>query len=89
MNSECTKAGLAAPKARGVKLGGPNLPAINRARQADAADRAEALAPILAELAGLSARACAAMLNQRGVPTPTGAPWSSKTVIRMRARLAR
>src|ERR1700737_4184594 len=36
MISDRTKAGLAAAKARGVKLGGPRLPAINETRQADA-----------------------------------------------------
>jgi recombinase len=43
--------------------------------------------PILAELAGLSARAAAAKLNSRSVPTPTGAAWSAKTVIRLRERI--
>jgi hypothetical protein len=38
--SDRTKAGLAAAKARGVKLGGPRLPAINETRQADALERA-------------------------------------------------
>jgi DNA invertase Pin-like site-specific DNA recombinase len=35
-----TKEGLARAKARGVKLGGPALPAINETRLADAAARA-------------------------------------------------
>jgi hypothetical protein len=86
--SDRTKAGLAAAKARGVKLGGPRLPAINEMRQAGAAERARAIAPILSELAGMSARAVAAELNARQVETPTGAPWSAKTVIRARGRLA-
>jgi DNA invertase Pin-like site-specific DNA recombinase len=38
-------------------------------------------------VAGMSARAVAAELNARGIETPTGAPWSAKTVIRARERL--
>jgi len=87
MISERTKAGLAAAKARGVKLGGPKLPEINETQPADAAARAQAIAPVLAELAGMSSRAAAAELNERGIKTPTGAPWSFKTVLRARARL--
>jgi DNA invertase Pin-like site-specific DNA recombinase len=88
MISDRTKAGLAAAKARGVKLGGPMLPAMNEAQQAAAAGRAQALAPVLAELSGMSAHKIAAELNRRGIATPTGAPWSAKTVIRARNRLA-
>ena len=89
MISDRTKAGLAAVKARGVKLGGPRgLPAINKTRQAGALERARAIAPILSELAGMSARSVAAELNARQVETPSGAPWSAKTVIRARERLA-
>jgi DNA invertase Pin-like site-specific DNA recombinase len=88
MISERTRAGLAAAKERGVKLGGPRLPAINVTRQAEAAARAQSIAPLLAELAGMSAHAMAAELNRRKVETPTGAPWSAKTVLRVRQRLA-
>ena len=89
MISDRTKAGLGAAKARGVKLGGPRrLPAINETRQAGALERARAIAPILSELAGMSARSVAAELNARQVETPSGAPWSAKTVIRARERLA-
>jgi DNA invertase Pin-like site-specific DNA recombinase len=87
MISERTRAGLAAARERGVKLGGPRLPVMNEARLADAVARAQAIAPLLAELAGMSARAIAAELNKRRVETPTGAPWSAKTVIRARQRL--
>jgi DNA invertase Pin-like site-specific DNA recombinase len=88
MISERTKAGLAAARARGVKLGGPRLPAINETRQVGALQRARAIAPILSELAGMSARSVAAELNARQVKTPSGALWSAKTVIRARERLA-
>src|ERR1700730_15097149 len=87
MISERTKAALQAAKARGVKLGGPRLPAINETRRADALERARAIAPILSELTGMSARAVAAELNARRVETPSGALWSAKTVIRARERL--
>ena len=80
-----TKEGLAAARARGVKLGNPALPAANRAA---AFERAEALRPILAELSELSATAAAAELNARAVATPNGAKWSAITVIRVRRRLA-
>jgi DNA invertase Pin-like site-specific DNA recombinase len=85
MISQRTKAGLAAAKARGQKLGNATLSAANKTA---AAERAEALRPVFDELAGMSANAAAAELNARKVPTPTGAPWSPQTVIRVRARLA-
>jgi DNA invertase Pin-like site-specific DNA recombinase len=85
MISKRTKDGLAAAKARGVVLGNAKLAANN---QAAAIQRAVTLRPILAELAGLSARTAAAELNARKIETPTGAPWSAKTVIRCRDRLA-
>src|SRR5262249_39198185 len=79
-----TKAGLAAAKARGKELGNPNLAADNRAA---AIARANEIKPILRELRDLSAHAAAAELNTRKVPTPTGAAWSAKTVIRARQRV--
>lgn len=88
MISARTKAGLAAAKARGVKLGGPRLSTINGTRRAVALERARAIAPDLSELGGMSARAAAAELNARQIATPSGAPWSAKTVIRVRERLA-
>jgi len=85
MVSERTKAGLAAAKARGTKLGNQAQAQANRD---EAAARAAVLRPILAALSSLSATAIAAELNDRKIGTPTGAPWSAKTVIRVQKRLA-
>ena len=87
MISERTKAGLQAARERGGTLGGPKVAELNAARRQAAVSRTEAIAPTLIELAGLSARAAAVELNDRRIPTPTGAPWSAKTVIGARARL--
>lgn len=81
-----TKDALASAKARGKQLGG--LRDYGRELQQAAIERAKAIAPILVELSGLSARAAAAELNARQVATPTGKPWSAMTVIRVRERVA-
>jgi DNA invertase Pin-like site-specific DNA recombinase len=86
MISVRTKDALAAAKRRGVKLGGTNAKSL--AMKQEALDRAEALRPIMAELAGLSARAVAEELTRRGVETPAGGKWHAVTVIRVRKRLA-
>lgn len=84
MISQRTKAALKAAKERGVTLGSKRF----GERNAKAAkDRALKLRPVLFELAELSATAIAAELNKRKVATPTGAPWSAKTVLRVQARL--
>ena len=87
MISQRTSAGLAAAKARGVRLGNPALAAKNAA---DAAERDKALRPVLAELEskGMSANAIATELNARKVPTPRGGVWHAQSVIRMQRRLA-
>ena len=87
MISARTKAGLAAAKARGVVLGCPRLPELNAARRAAAIERAQAIEPVLAKFADLSARAVAAELNARRIETPNGKAWSSKTILRARERL--
>ena len=86
MISERTRAGLAAAKKRGAKLGGLNAKGI--AEQQAARERAEQLRPIFAGLADLSARKAAKELNRRGVPTPAGGKWHAATVLRVRERLA-
>ena len=85
MISERTKVALAGAKARGVKLG--NQAQADRNRELAAA-RAEELRAILTDLQNLSATRIARVLNDRKIPTPTGRPWSSKTVIRVQERLA-
>ena len=84
--SERTKQALASARARGKKLGG--LREAGREAKAAAAARAQELAPLFEELAGLSARELARVFNERGVPTPRGKPWSPVTVLRARRRLA-
>jgi DNA invertase Pin-like site-specific DNA recombinase len=83
--SQRTKAGLAAAKRKGIKLGGRN--AQSDQTQAEALARAEALRPVFTELADMSARATAAELNKRKVETPSGGRWHAATVLRVRDRL--
>jgi DNA invertase Pin-like site-specific DNA recombinase len=83
--SERTKAGLAAAKRRGKKLGGRNAQSDRAA--AKAAAFAEQMRPIMAEVGTLSANRAAAILNKRGVPTAAGSRWSSTQVMRVRRRL--
>ncbi len=62
-----------------------------------AAERAERLRGVFAELAGMSARKAAEELNRRGIEAPAGGKWFAMQaggkwfamqVIRIRARLA-
>lgn len=85
--SRRTKDALAAAKARGVVIGGMRESSVTFAREA--AERAEVLRPVFAELAGLSHRAMAKALNERGITTATGKAWTAMQVIRVRQRLAR
>ena len=86
MISQRTKDALASAKARGVKLGGHREQ--SEITKAGAIERAQRLAPIMAELSGLSARAAAEELNRRGIPTANGGKWQAVQVIRIRGRLA-
>jgi DNA invertase Pin-like site-specific DNA recombinase len=83
--SQRTRDALSAKKAQGVKLGGLNAGGIQKRDEAQ--QRAEQLRPVFAELVGMSARAIAAILNERQVPTPAGGKWHSVTVIRVQKRL--
>jgi DNA invertase Pin-like site-specific DNA recombinase len=84
--SDRTKDALAAAKARGQELGNP---ALAEANKAEAMRRARKLRPIMRDVEHLSARAAARVLDRRQIPTRTGAPWSYKTVQRVRERLKR
>jgi DNA invertase Pin-like site-specific DNA recombinase len=100
MISARTKAALGAAKARGVKLGNPrNLTprarrkgaaASSTVRVGRAAQRAQDLAPTLAEIQAegvTSLRQLAAGLNARGIPAPRAGEWSAVQVQRVLARL--
>ena len=83
--SRRTKDALAAAKARGVKLGGYRHDGSNT--RLPALERAEALRPVLQELAALSHNAAAKALNERGITTAQGKPWTAMQVLRVRSRL--
>src|SRR6516165_6377417 len=85
MISRRTKDALAAARARGVILGGMREKSL--ALQAEAEARAEELRSVFVELVGLSHRAAARTLNERGVKTATGKPWSPVKVTRVPQRL--
>lgn len=85
MISERTKAGLARAKANGKRLG-PSVELLQK-RTRDALQRAEQLRPIFERVSKYAAHTAAKRLNEAGIATPTGKPWSAKTVGRVRARL--
>jgi len=98
MISARTKAALAAAKRRGVKLGGDRGGKLTRkAREAGnaamariAADRAQDIGPVIAELQAAGAKSLNAIadgLNERGIPTAKGGNWSATQVARVKARI--
>jgi len=84
--SQRTRDALAAKKALGVRLGGLNAGGIRK--RDEALERAEALRPVFAELAGLSHRKIAIELNARNIATPQGGRWHAVTVKRVLERIA-
>jgi len=100
MISQRTRAALAAAKRRGVKLGNPDhltakarrlgTKASATRRGAVAAQRAEDLAPIVADLragGATSLREIAQGLNERGIPTARGMAWTAVQVQRLLAKI--
>jgi DNA invertase Pin-like site-specific DNA recombinase len=95
--SSRTKAALAAAKARGTRLGKPkgtkvqnsDIGRVNgsKANANSAKAFAERMRPILAKVSGLSARAAAQELAERGYATARGGKWSATQVINVRKRL--
>jgi DNA invertase Pin-like site-specific DNA recombinase len=100
MISARTKAGLAAAKARGTKLGGDRggviasvsamgVKASAAVRRGKAEKRAADLVPVMRTLQSEgheSLRAVAAVLNERGIPTARGGQWSAVQVQRVLGR---
>jgi hypothetical protein len=81
MIAKRTKDGLAAAKARGVVLATPGSPRPTTGPLSSVPRHCGRCSPSLP--------ACRRdELNSRNVPTPTGRPWSAKTVLRVRERLA-
>jgi DNA invertase Pin-like site-specific DNA recombinase len=95
--SQRTKAALAAAKARGTKLGKPKGTPVPRSavgrvngskiNAENARAFAERMRPILDKVSGLSPRAAAADLAQRGYATARGGRWAAAQVINIRRRL--
>ena len=88
-----TKSALAAAKARGQKLGNPNLATAREAGaivlRANADRHAANVLPIIAEIQKTGAttlRAIADALNKRGVATPRGRQWEAMSVKNALAR---
>lgn len=88
-----TKAALAAAKARGTRLGNPQLAAAQplgtASGRAKAARFAQGIMPVIrdAQTAGAtSLRQIAAVLNSRGIPTARGGTWAATQVRDILAR---
>jgi DNA invertase Pin-like site-specific DNA recombinase len=88
MISERTKAALKTAKARGVRLGSPNLGKARRAASEAAERHAEGVLPLVLPLRerGLSLRAIAAELTAKGVKTARGGRWQAEQVAELLRR---
>jgi DNA invertase Pin-like site-specific DNA recombinase len=91
MIAERTKAALQAAKARGTRLGRHGAETLAPAYRAEAVERAQALAPVVAEIRATGAsslREIAAELNARGILTPKDGQWSAMQVKRILERFS-
>jgi DNA invertase Pin-like site-specific DNA recombinase len=79
-----TREALAAAKARGQKLGNPEL---GRVRKEEADLHAQHLRPIVEPLRSLTAKRISIVLNERGIAAPRGGKWQATQVIRLLGRL--
>lgn len=86
--SQRTKAALGALKARGVKLGSPQLDKALQARQEIAWRNARKYSLALADAGEGSLRQIAARMNAAGSRTVSGARWAPSSVARLRRILA-
>lgn len=80
--SSRTRLALAAARERGVKLGGPNIAAINARRAAQSDAFAQTMLPIIDDIkrAGFTTvRAITAELNRRGISSANGGKWHLRT----------
>jgi DNA invertase Pin-like site-specific DNA recombinase len=88
--SQRTKAALAAAKARGVKLGNPNLDAIRGSGgEAGKAEAERTVLPIIKQVKKAGAttlQQIADSLNDRGVATARGGSWYPSNVRNVLAR---
>ncbi len=91
--SERTKEGLAAAKAKGVKLGNPDLETLNRRHRAEADVFARSIMPIIEELRAegyTSIRKLVEALNARQIATPTkSGRWHIRSVQLLLKRIQR
>ena len=90
MISKRTREALAVAKARGNKLGNPNLKSDNAKREAQAREFAENLRPTLEAFKGqgISQRKIVEELNRLGVKAPRGGEWSLMQLQRVIKKLA-
>jgi DNA invertase Pin-like site-specific DNA recombinase len=96
--SERTRAGLAAARARGVKIGGPggpgNMEALAKAMRVQAAKRAAwtaDLTPVIKEIQAAGFISCEAIsreLNARGIRAARGGRWRGQQVSALLSRLS-